>query len=57
MLRKESSGEGENDKGGWQVDVNRTHCRGLSRSSSQYRIMCHHSSSAVLACPVLPPEV
>lgn len=38
MLEEESSGEGKNDKGGGQVDVNKMFCRDL-----QHRIMCHHS--------------
>lgn len=38
MLKEESSAEGENDKGGGQVDVNKMYCRDL-----QHRIMCHHS--------------
>jgi len=43
MFGDKSIGEGENDKGGQQVDVNKMCCRGLLRSLLQHRIMCHHS--------------
>lgn len=49
MLKEESNGEGENDKGGGQVDV-KMYCRDL-----QHNYVPPLLPSAALTCPFLPP--
>ena len=48
MLGEESSGKGENDKGGGQVGVNKMYCRGLLRSSLQHTENMKHEVKATM---------